>query len=98
MDTEFFRVLGEPVRIEILKQLVLKGRSDIATIAEAMPQDRSVIARHLQLMERLGLLRSQSEGRHVFYEVDGPAILTRVEELSALIQNMCRFCCPPGSR
>ena len=57
LDTEFFRALCEPARIQIFRQLVIKGRSDIGTIAEDLPQDRSVIARHLQQMERAGEAR-----------------------------------------
>lgn len=94
LETDFFRALCEPVRVEILRQLVLKGRSDVGTIAESMPQDRSVIARHLQLMERAGLLRAQAEGRHTFYEIDGPAIVSRFEQMSALFQMLMPLCCP----
>ena len=44
-DFKFFKTMSEPVRMQILKILLLNGRSDIATIAENMPQDRSVISR-----------------------------------------------------
>lgn len=94
MDTEFFRALCEPARVEIFKQLILKGRSDIGTIAEDLPQDRSVVARHLQVMERAGLLRVQQEGRHTFYEIDGPAMAARIDKLSALVHGLMSFCCP----
>lgn len=93
MDTEFFRALCEPARIEIFKQLVLKGRSDIATIAEGMPQDRSVIARHLQMMERAGLLQVENQGRHTFYQIDGPSMMSRVKQLSGLLQALVPLCC-----
>jgi DNA-binding transcriptional ArsR family regulator len=93
LDTEFFRALCEPARIEIFRLLVLQGRSDIGSIAEAMPQDRSVIARHLQTMQRAGLLRVQSEGRHTFYEIDGPAIASRFARISELIQTLAPLCC-----
>lgn len=96
-DTDFLRALGEPVRVEIFRQLVLKGRCDVGTIAECMPQDRSVIARHLQLMQRAGLLHAKAEGRHTFYEIDGPAIVSRVEEMSTLIKMLMPLCCPSKS-
>jgi DNA-binding transcriptional ArsR family regulator len=98
LDTDFFRALSEPGRIEIFRQLILKGRSDVGTIAQAMPQDRSVIARHLQLMERAGLLRAQTEGRHTYYEIDGPAVLSRVEQMAALLQALVPLCCPRPDR
>ncbi|GAB4569476.1 MAG: winged helix-turn-helix domain-containing protein [Rhizobacter sp.] len=98
LDTGFFRALCEPVRVEILRQLILKGRSDVNTIAEGMPQDRSVIARHLQLMERAGLLHSQTQGRHTFYEIDGPAIVSRMSSVTSVLQSLVPMCCPPVER
>jgi len=97
-DTDFFRALCEPVRVEMFRQLVLKGRCDVSTIAESMPQDRSVIARHLQLMERAGLLHAQTEGRHTFYEIDGQAIVSRVEQMAGLLRTLVPLCCPTPKR
>jgi DNA-binding transcriptional ArsR family regulator len=94
LNTDFFRALCEPARIQIFSQLVLLGRSDIGTIAEALPQDRSVIARHLQLMERAGLVCSETEGRHTFYDIDGQALASRVESIGGLIRQLLPICCP----
>lgn len=94
LDTGFFRALCEPVRIEILRQLILKGRADVNSIAEGMPQDRSVVARHLQLMERAGLLYAESQGRHTFYEIDGPAVVARMSQVTEALQAIVPTCCP----
>ena len=56
LDSKFLKALSEPVRIEILKFIMRNGRTDIGTIAENMPQDRSVISRHLNLMHDVGIL------------------------------------------
>ena len=71
LDSKFFKTLSEPVRVQILKFLMLNGRADIGSIAENMPQDRSVISRHLNLMQESGILISEKESRHVFYSVNG---------------------------
>lgn len=92
-NSEFLRTLCEPVRIELFRQLLLLGRSDVSTIADTMPQDRSVVTRHLQLMARVGLLRSDVEGRHVFYEIDGATILTKVDDISLLLKQLVPLCC-----
>lgn len=63
-DSSFFAALSEPVRVEILKLLIVCGRADIATISLYLPQDRSVISRHLKLMEEAGILVREKEGRH----------------------------------
>lgn len=93
LDTEFFRALCEPARVQIFKQLVLLGRSDIGTIAQALPQDRSVIARHLRTMQAAGLVHSQTEGRHTFYDIDGPSIASRVNEIARLTSALVPLCC-----
>jgi DNA-binding transcriptional ArsR family regulator len=93
INTDFFRALCEPARVQIFSQLVRLGRSDIGTIAEALPQDRSVIARHLQLMERAGLVQSETEGRHTFYDINGQAVARRVESIANLIRSLIPICC-----
>jgi predicted transcriptional regulator len=98
LDTVFFRALCEPVRIEILRQLILKGRADVNTIAEDMPQDRSVIARHLQLMERTGLVQARAEGRHTFYQIDGPAVVARMSKVTKALEAIVPVCCPGTER
>lgn len=82
-DTNFFKAFGEPSRIAVLQELILLGRSDIAGIAARLPQDRSVITRHLQILADAGVVRAQKEGRHVFYQLDAPAVRRRLEEILA---------------
>jgi DNA-binding transcriptional ArsR family regulator len=93
LDTDFFRALCEPARIQIFRQMVLLGRSDIGTIAKNLPQDRSVIARHLQLMERAGIVRAENEGRHSYYEIDGSAVSERIDGIANLVRALVPFCC-----
>ncbi len=93
-DSKFFKTLSEPVRLQILRFLLLNGRSDIASIAENMPQDRSVISRHLNLMAEVGILSWQKETRHVFYEIDGQVFLKKLEKITDQIRKCIPVCCP----
>ena len=94
LDANFFRALCEPVRLELLGVMVRLGRSDVGSIAACMKQDRSVISRHLQILEGSGLVRAMKEGRHMFYEVDGPAFLAKLESLTAELRRIVPYCCP----
>ncbi|CAG0952168.1 HTH-type transcriptional repressor SmtB [Myxococcaceae bacterium] len=87
--------LCDPVRIAIVEWLTLHGRSDIATIASAFPQDRSVVSRHLGLLRRAGVLRQEKVGRHVYFELDGPAVLARLEAILGRFREAVVRCCPP---
>jgi DNA-binding transcriptional ArsR family regulator len=94
LDSKFFKTLSEPVRVQILKFLMLNGRADIGTIAEHMPQDRSVISRHLNLMQEAGILTSSKENRHVYYDVNGKPFIEKLVDISEKITKCVQECCP----
>lgn len=88
-DTAFFKALCEPARIAVLQQVVLLGRADVATIAGSLPQDRSVITRHLQQLAAADIVVAEKEGRHVFYRVDAASVgkrLERILEITRLLE------------
>ena len=94
MDSKFFKSLGEPVRVEIIRFLLLNGRADIGTIAENMPQDRSVISRHLNLMSEVGILTCTKESRHMFYSLNANAFLERFTNITRLVETCLKECGP----
>jgi ArsR family transcriptional regulator, zinc-responsive transcriptional repressor len=83
-DTGFFRALCEPARIAALRELILLGRADIAAIAARLPQDRSVVARHLHQLAAAQIVKANKQGRHVFYEIDATAVAERLESILAI--------------
>lgn len=95
LDTPFLRALAEPARLEVLKVLLAKGSGDVATIAAELPQDRSVISRHLRTLEDAGIVRSTREGRHRHYALDGMSFVRRFEQLSERLRALAPLCCPP---
>ena len=93
-DLKFFKTMSEPVRLEILKFLMVNGRSDIGTIAEHMPQDRSVISRHLNLLHESGILNYEKETRHIFYEINGQSFINKLENFTEQVKQCIDQCCP----
>ena len=93
-DVRFFKTLSEPVRMDILQYLMLNGRSDIGTIADHMPQDRSVVSRHLNLMQEAGILKCEKETRYVFYEIDAQAFVDKLESITRQVRKCVEVCCP----
>ena len=83
-DTGFFKALCEPARIAVLRELILLGRGDIAAIAARLPQDRSVVARHLHQLAAADIVTPEKEGRHVFYQIDAAAVAERLEGILAI--------------
>jgi len=94
MDDRFLKALADQTRIELIRQLLIAGSCCIGDIAEKFPQDRSVISRHLRVLLDAGLLRVTKEGRHVFYDLDGPVFLRRLEQILQKARNLVAICCP----
>ena len=94
LDSAFFKALCEPPRVAVLKRVMQLGRADVTEIAAELPQERSVVARHLQVLLEVGIVRSAKSGRQVFYEVDGPAIIKKLEDILQHTKVIAPFCCP----
>jgi DNA-binding transcriptional ArsR family regulator len=95
VDSKLFRALCEPARIDILRQLTILGRVDIGTLAERLPQDRSVISRHLAVLRDAEIVRREKRGRSVYFEVDGPAVVAQLEAALTRFRAIVPLCCPP---
>jgi len=94
LDSKMFKVLTDPTRTQILRFLLLNGRADISTIAEHLPQDRSVISRHLNMMAEAGLLLAEKKTRHRFYTLNGETFLREFETVVENIRTCMKACCP----
>jgi DNA-binding transcriptional ArsR family regulator len=94
LDSPFLRALTEPARLELLRVLLVHGPGDIANIAERMPQDRSVISRHLKTLEDAGIVRGQREGRHRIYAIDAAGFISHLERILQETKSLAAICCP----
>jgi len=95
LDSQLFRALCEPVRVDIVKFLTANGRADVQTVAAQVPQDRSVVSRHLAMLHRAGVVRREKIGRQVFFELEGVSVITRMEHMLHRFRSVVALCCPP---
>lgn len=93
-DSKLFKALSEPVRVDILRVLADQGSMDIGQIAAHMPQDRSVISRHLTALHEVGFLTAEKRGRHIIYAIDGIELLQRLEGMAFSLRRYFEACCP----
>lgn len=97
LDSDFLRALTEPSRLELLKVLMRSGPADVGAIASHLPQDRSVVSRHLKLLSDAGIVRSRRDGRHRIYEVDGASFIASFERVLGRARALAEVCCPPSA-
>lgn len=93
LDPEWFKALCDPTRVLLLGCLVKCGRAcSVGEIAECCSVDLSVVSRHLQILERAGLLESRKQGRSVSYAVRFTDVCGKLRSLADAIEQ----CCPGG--
>lgn len=68
LDPDLFKALGDPTRVLLLRCLLkCKRACSVSEVAECCDVDFSVVARHLSLLARAGVLEARKEGRTVWY-------------------------------
>jgi len=94
LDSGFLRALTEPARLDLLRVLLLHGPANIGTLAGHLPQDRSVISRHLKVLEQAGIVQGDRQGRERVYALDGPAFIGTLERILERAKALAACCCP----
>lgn len=83
--SQFFRLLSEPARLQLLCLLQQKPK-DVAALIEATGFSQSHISRQLGQLQRAGLVRCERDGVRLIYHADSEL----VEELCHLVQSRLR--------
>jgi DNA-binding transcriptional ArsR family regulator len=68
---ECLRALAHPHRLRMV-QMLLQGDYTVGDLAEACGLPSAMASEHLRLMQRCGFLKSEKEGRCVYYRVTEP--------------------------
>jgi len=64
-----FRLLGEPVRLELLNALHEDGEMTVGDLVEVTGHRQANVSKHLGLLSDDGLLSRNREGKHVYYSL-----------------------------
>lgn len=69
----FFRVLGDPTRLQILEAL-LDGERSVSELVALVDAPQSRVSNHLACLKWCRFAESERRGRNVFYRVTDPQI------------------------
>lgn len=64
---KMFKALGNPIRLEILKQLADCNRCICNDIVSALPLAQSTVSQHLKVLKEAGLILGEVEGPATCY-------------------------------
>ncbi|QLE53312.1 helix-turn-helix transcriptional regulator (plasmid) [Nostoc sp. C057] len=83
---DFFKILSNPVRIQILDTL-RQGKQNVNYIAGWLEIDASSISQQLGVLRRLNLVTSRKQGNYVFYSIRDPAIFKVLDAALKVFNN-----------
>lgn len=66
---EVFAALADPTRWRVLSLLAARGEGTATTLAAELPVSRPAVIKHLNVLDRAGLVRGRRAGREVRFAV-----------------------------
>jgi DNA-binding transcriptional ArsR family regulator len=70
---DFFKVLGHPLRIQILDEL-RNGPVSVGELRERLQVEQSTLSQQLALLRARNFVQTQRQGTSIIYSVSDPAI------------------------
>jgi DNA-binding transcriptional ArsR family regulator len=86
----FFQVLADPTRVRIVKALADKAWC-VSDLTQALEMDQPAVSHQLKYLREMGLVRWEKKGRHVYYMLDDPHLLT------ILVSSIAHLECSPDT-
>lgn len=73
-----FRVLAEPLRLQILQHLE-DGESSVTAVTNAVNSTQPNVSKHLKILQDEGLVAKRQEGNTVYYKIADQSIFELCE-------------------
>jgi predicted transcriptional regulator len=84
VDDDLWSAIGDPTRRRLLDLLLLAGDGTATTLGQQLPVSRQAVAKHLGVLDRVGLVRATAAGREKRYRVDDEQLARAVAQLSSV--------------
>jgi DNA-binding transcriptional ArsR family regulator len=83
-DDELWSAVGDPTRRRILDLLLVDGHATATSLSEHLPVTRQAVAKHLGLLDRVGLVHGAPAGRERRYRVDDDQLARAARQLASV--------------
>ena len=81
LQAPIFAALGDETRLSLIARLSQASGQSISQLAKGTNLTRQAVTKHLQILERVGLVRSVRKGRETLFEFDATPIETMTQYL-----------------
>ena len=82
IDDDLWSAIGDPTRRRMLDLLLAAGDGTATTLSDQLPVTRQAVAKHLVVLDRVGLVHVTPAGREMRYRVDDAQLARAVAQLS----------------
>jgi ArsR family transcriptional regulator, cadmium/lead-responsive transcriptional repressor len=84
VDDDLWSAIGDPTRRRMLDLLLTDGNGTATSLSERLPVTRQAVAKHLGVLDRVGLVHASPAGRERRYRVDEAQLARAVAQLSSV--------------
>lgn len=84
IDDNLWSAVGDPMRRRMLDLLLTQGGGTATTLSEQLPVTRQAVAKHLGVLDRVGLVHVTPAGREMRYRVDNEQLARAVAQLASV--------------
>ena len=85
-QAEILKAIAQETRLSII-ELLRVGERCVCEIFPDINQEQSNVSRHLNVMQKAGILTRRKEGLRIFYAVKHPEVLAIIDLAAALMKN-----------
>jgi predicted ArsR family transcriptional regulator len=85
VDDDLWSAIGDPSRRRMLDLLLIEGDGTATTLSQQLPVSRQAVAKHLGVLDRVGLVQATAAGREKRYRVDDAQLARAVAQLSSVV-------------
>jgi DNA-binding transcriptional ArsR family regulator len=84
VDDDLWSAVGDPTRRRMIDLLLADGSGTATGLSERLPVTRQAVAKHLAVLDRVGLVHAGTAGRERRYRVDEQQLARAVAQLNAV--------------
>ena len=84
VDDDLWSAIGDPTRRRLLDLLLADAGGTATTLSDQLPVSRQAVAKHLGVLDRVGLVHGTPSGREKRYGVDEAQLARAVAQLASV--------------
>lgn len=82
VDDDLWSAIGDPTRRRMLDLLLTEGSGTATSLSDHLPVTRQAVAKHLTVLDRVGLVHGTAAGREKQFRVDQAQLARAISQLT----------------